>query len=271
MQSGFAGWFRPTLDLRDKFGPHGSSNVVVPALQVARNRPIVQKVADDPTSETRQKLGSLVAKSVGSGRDDLFDDSANRDVTYDETMADFSLLTNVAPAHANTGVVFPDVYGASSVAPHGLDVVDRGRGVSTGSLLVGYEVVAADQPVHARRVRRTVRRIEVMSALKVSFVLYLCMYGASLISGLILWRVAHDAGVVKTVERFVKSSTTSTNFHVHGRAVFQAFALGGLFAVALLTLLTAAGVLLFNLISDLVGGIRLTILEEEVVRNDRDE
>ena len=186
----------------------------------------------------------------------------------DATLADFAALGAIG-AHQ---VVYPDSLDHSVVVHHGILGPDGADAPNdTGTLPVGYVLPVGSDKVRVRRVRRTIRRVEVFSVARISFLLYLCLYGVLLIAGVILWRVAHDAGVIKTVERFVKSSTTSTAFRLHGRSIFRACAVGGLFLVALATVLTSAAALLFNLVSDLVGGIRVSVIEEEAVEIDGDE
>ena len=183
----------------------------------------------------------------------------------DATLADFAALG----AMSSSQVVFPDSIDPTSVVHHGLSGSgDTGTPADTGTLPVGYVLPAGSAKVRVRKVRRTIRRVEVFSVARISFILYLCLYAVALIAGLILWHVAHDAGVIKTIERFVKSSTTSTGFRLHGRSIFRACAIGGLFLVALGTVLTSAAVLLFNLVSDLVGGLRVSVVEDEALEID---
>jgi hypothetical protein len=47
--------------------------------------------------------------------------------------------------------------------------------------------------------------------------------------------------------------------------LFRGFAVFGLFGIVLATGIWVLGAVVFNLITELVGGIRVTVLEEEVV------
>ena len=55
------------------------------------------------------------------------------------------------------------------------------------------------------------------------------------------------------------------SFQFHGWTLLLNEALLGLLLVALLTIVWVLGATMFNLITDLVGGIRVSVLEEEVL------
>ena len=116
--------------------------------------------------------------------------------------------------------------------------------------------------LRARKVKRIVRRIDAWSVLKVSFIFYLCVYVVTLVAVVLLWSVASGAGVVDNIESFIEDLGAFETFEFDARKLFQGTALGGAILTVLATGLTALGAVLFNLISDLVGGIRLTVIEE---------
>ena len=49
------------------------------------------------------------------------------------------------------------------------------------------------------------------------------------------------------------------------RSLFTSSAIGGLFLIVLGSGLWVLGAVIFNLVTELVGGLRVTVLEEEVV------
>ena len=66
------------------------------------------------------------------------------------------------------------------------------------------------------------------------------------------------------MERFFESFGWDT-FEFQGGEIFHSAWVAGLFGVVALTGAAVLGATLFNLITDLVGGVRMTVLEEEVV------
>lgn len=115
-----------------------------------------------------------------------------------------------------------------------------------------------------RRVTRVVRDIDPWSVFKVTLVFHLALYVMVLISSILIWNVANATGTVDNVERFMESFGWDT-FRFDGGQIFHNLWILGLFFVFLLTGLAVVMAAVFNLIADLVGGVRVSVLEEEVV------
>ncbi len=116
----------------------------------------------------------------------------------------------------------------------------------------------------ARKVRRVVRRVDAWSVLRVSLIFYVCCYIVTMVAGVLLWSFGY--GVVEKIESFIEDYGSFEVFEFDGELIFEGSLLVGGVFVVLLTGLTVLGAILFNLISDLVGGIRITVLEEETAR-----
>ena len=114
-----------------------------------------------------------------------------------------------------------------------------------------------------RKVRRVLRHIEPWSALKVGLVFYTCVWGLSTIAVRILWNTAEDAGTIQKVESFIEDLFALEVFEFDSEQILRIFFLGGLILVVGGTAITVVLVVLFNLISDLTGGVRFTMIEEE--------
>lgn len=122
------------------------------------------------------------------------------------------------------------------------------------------------QRLRARRVRRLVRHIEPWSVLKMSIIFYLCLWGILLLAGVLLWRFAVTAGTVDALENFIKELFALEAFSFNADQIFRFSALGGLVLVVAGSGFTVLMTVVFNLISDLIGGVRLTVVEEETAR-----
>ena len=120
--------------------------------------------------------------------------------------------------------------------------------------------------VQARKVRRVVRHIDPWSVLTFSVLFHLAVFAALLLASVLVWNAAESAGTIENIETFILDLGDFEEFEIQGDVVFRAaVAIAGVLTLAssvLLVLLTVV----FNLISDLVGGIRLTVIEEETVR-----
>ena len=115
-----------------------------------------------------------------------------------------------------------------------------------------------------RRVTRVIREIDPWSAFKVGLAFHLVVYFTVLIASVLLWSVASATGTIDNIERFLMSFGWES-FQFHGWTLLLNEILLGLMLVALLTIVWVLGATMFNLITDLVGGIRVSVLEEEVL------
>lgn len=122
--------------------------------------------------------------------------------------------------------------------------------------------------LEARRVRRIVRHIEPWSVLKISVIFYICLWMIFLLAGVLLWSFAESSGTLESVEELIESlfSLEEENEFFSGGTIFRNYAIGT-------AILSIAGVafnvllcVLYNLISDLTGGMRITVIEEESAR-----
>jgi hypothetical protein len=109
-----------------------------------------------------------------------------------------------------------------------------------------------------------VRDVDPWSVFKVMIIFHFAVYVVVLIASVLLWNVAHATGTIDNVERFMESFGWET-FTFNGSQLFHNLWVIGLLLVFLLTGLAVLGATVFNLIADLVGGVRVTVLEEEVV------
>jgi len=121
-----------------------------------------------------------------------------------------------------------------------------------------------NSPRRVRRVSRVIRDVDPWSTMKVGLVFHLVFHLVVVVALVLLWSVASATGTIDNVERFMESFGWES-FQFDGWSLFANVVLLGLLAAVLLTAVWVLGAVVFNLISDLVGGIRVTVLEEEVV------
>ena len=119
-----------------------------------------------------------------------------------------------------------------------------------------------------RRVTRVLRDIDVWSVFKVGIIFHLVLYVVALIAVSLVWSVANSTGTIDNIENFFESFGWET-FSFDGSSLFNNFAAFGLLAALLGTALWVIGAVMFNLITELVGGVRVTVLEEEVTIGDQ--
>ena len=117
-----------------------------------------------------------------------------------------------------------------------------------------------------RSVRRIVRRVELWSVLKLSMILYLCLWAVLLVAALILWNAVDSTGLIERIEAFVTQIFGLDSFAFDPGQIFRVYALASLVMAFLATVFNVMAAVLFNLISELVGGLRIMLVEEESTR-----
>ena len=121
-----------------------------------------------------------------------------------------------------------------------------------------------DSRPRMRRVTRVVRDVDVWSVFKVGLVFHLVLFVVALVAATLIWSVANSTGTIDNVENFFESFGWET-FSFDGATLFGNFLAFGLLAALLGTATWVIGAVMFNLITELVGGVRVSVLEEEVV------
>jgi hypothetical protein len=114
-----------------------------------------------------------------------------------------------------------------------------------------------------RRVTRVVRHVDTWSVFKVALVFSVFFYAVAMVAGVLLWQVAYATGTIDNVEKFFEGFGWES-FDFNGGQIFHNAWIAGLFVAVGLTGLAVLLATLFNLITDLVGGVRFSVLEEEV-------
>jgi hypothetical protein len=115
-------------------------------------------------------------------------------------------------------------------------------------------------PLHGRRVTRIVRRVQLWSVFKVALLGGLVFYLIGLVAVGLLWSIATSAGQIHHIEKFMRD-VGFEDWTFNGVRLFEAAALvGAVMALAGSVLITLAGAVM-NLISELTGGIRFTVIE----------
>ena len=120
--------------------------------------------------------------------------------------------------------------------------------------------------LRARKVERIVRHVDAWSVLKVSFLFSLCLWIVFILAGMILWTAAVSSGAIDNVEDFITDLFALESFKFEGGQLFRGAAIGGLIMVLVSTGFSVLIAVLFNLISDVTGGIRVSVIELENLR-----
>ena len=111
-----------------------------------------------------------------------------------------------------------------------------------------------------RRVRRVVRKIDPWTVLKVS-VIFNAITGLIFVLGVwVMWSLAIQRGLPDRITEFF--ANFALVFNAEGELYFRVVVLLTIIGVVVFTGLLTLGAVMYNLISDVVGGIELIVLEE---------
>jgi hypothetical protein len=116
--------------------------------------------------------------------------------------------------------------------------------------------------LRSRANRRLVRRIDTWTVFKVSFVFYLLMLVIVLVAGTVSWNVAEHLGFVNDIQKSVRSLADDKKFVFRGRAALRYSAAGGAVLGLLGTLFNTVAAMLYNLLSDVIGGLQVIVVTE---------
>jgi hypothetical protein len=123
--------------------------------------------------------------------------------------------------------------------------------------------LASSPQATARRSRCEVRRLDLWAVLKVSLCFYVAAVVLVIVSGVVLWLIADAAGAIHNVERFMGKVLSSKNYHLVSARILEGSILVGLVLAALMTIITVVGAALYNVFSELVGGVEVTLVETD--------
>ena len=163
------------------------------------------------------------------------------------------------PAVARDGGVDGGFVMTNTVAPTPVPV-DASPAVRSRPVQVG---AARRGP---RKARLVIKHIDPWTVMKLSFVVSIVMLAVCVVAVAIIYGVLGKMGVwtqINTLVNEVSPTTTSPALHspVSAGRVVGVAAVVGAINVVLLTALSTLGAAIYNLISDLVGGIEVTLTD----------
>jgi len=116
--------------------------------------------------------------------------------------------------------------------------------------------------VPVQRVRRVIRKIDPWTVLKVSFVFNAILALIFVLGTVIFWSVFVNAGIPDQINELALLIGLENGLVMDGPVYFKVVLLFALIGTILMTGFLTLGAVIYNLISDLVGGIEVVVLEE---------
>jgi len=125
----------------------------------------------------------------------------------------------------------------------------------------------------ARRTRVEIRRLSPLSVLKFSLIFYFCIFLVLYLALAIIWAILSASGAIDAVERFLGLLFPSTSptgqistrgaepLQIDTGAVFTWLFFSGCVGVAIWSFINVFVSVMYNLISDIVGGVEVTLAD----------
>jgi hypothetical protein len=173
----------------------------------------------------------------------------------------------VAVSAASTATVAGTA--ATQRSPGAEEVVKPARKPTTksskGSTVSRRDLMGRTQRFEARKVRRLIRHVDPWSIAKLSLVFFFAVWLMFMIAAVIVWSVAQASGTIANVESaFATFGVEGIAFD--GNFIFKIFGLLGLIVMFASVAGAVISSVIFNLISDVIGGVWITVIEEETSR-----
>jgi hypothetical protein len=113
-----------------------------------------------------------------------------------------------------------------------------------------------------QRVRRVIRKIDPWTVLKVSLVFNAIMALVTVLGLVVFWSVFVNAGIPDRINNLALTIGIENGITFSGAVYFRIAVLLAVVGTILMTGLFTLGAVIYNLISDLVGGVEFVVLEE---------
>ncbi len=112
-----------------------------------------------------------------------------------------------------------------------------------------------------RHARVVIRKVGPWSVFKMSVIFYFCVMLVLLGAGVILYGMLGAMGALDSTTRLIRDLFADQSFEINGRWLFSRGLAVGIVMVVVWSLINVFVAFLYNLISDLVGGVEVTLAE----------
>jgi hypothetical protein len=109
------------------------------------------------------------------------------------------------------------------------------------------------------RSRATIRHLDILTVIRVSVIFWLVVLVAFIVASVLLWTAADAFGSLPSIEKSVRTLFSLKSFTLHPGPVAAYTAAGGSVIAVAGTLATIVCAVIYNLIADVVGGVRVEL------------
>ncbi len=127
-----------------------------------------------------------------------------------------------------------------------------------GRTRAGMPLRPARRPGRVRS-RVVIRHLDVSTVAKVSLIFYLLVLIIVVVASVILWEAANSFGTLPSIQKSVRTLFSLRSFQIHVSAVAMYTAAAGSVIAVVGTIANILLAMIYNLIADVVGGIRVEL------------
>ncbi len=113
-----------------------------------------------------------------------------------------------------------------------------------------------------RRVKGTITKVNPFSVFKMSLLFYASMMLVGLLVSMMLFWAARSVGIVTNIENLIRALGW-TEFRFQGGSLMRFLLFFGVLQVAFWSSVNLLLTMLYNLVSDVIGGVELEVVEQE--------
>ncbi len=113
-----------------------------------------------------------------------------------------------------------------------------------------------------QRVRRVIRKVDPWTVLKVSLIFNAMMALVFVLGTVIFWAIFVNAGIPERINELALLIGLENGINLDGQVYFRIVILLSVIGTIMMTGFFTLGAVIYNLISDLVGGVEIIVLEE---------
>ena len=109
------------------------------------------------------------------------------------------------------------------------------------------------------RSRATVRHVDILTVARVSAVFYLVVLAVVVVASVLLWYAANTFGTLPSMEKSIRTLFSLKTFTIHPTEVAEYTSGVGVVIAVVGTLANIILALIYNLIAEVVGGVRVEV------------
>jgi hypothetical protein len=159
--------------------------------------------------------------------------------------------------------------GTTAPSGDGADRAGTDTGAARSTRPARSRATPSPGPRAPRRVRHTIKKVDLWSALKISLCFYVCEMAVLVTAIAFLWLIADGFGIIGSVEKFIGDLLSSKDFHFLSAGMLRGLILVGLVLVAIQVVATILACAFYNLFAELFGGIEVTVIQEDAPASKR--